>query len=151
MDIQFRIEGLERLRRATKNAEVYFRDELEKGLEASARHVQDEAIKSILRGTKTGKTYKVGGVNRRASAPGEAPANQTGRLAGSFVTSLSRGTLSALVSAGRGLVNYARALEFGTVNMEARPFLFPAVERSRAWIEKRLNQAVDRAIKRSGK
>lgn len=151
MDLEFRIEGLEKLRRASKNAEVYFRDELAKALESSALHVKNEAITSISRGTKTGRFYRVGSVLRRASAPGEAPANQTGRLIGSITTKLEQSKLFALVRAGNGIVNYARALEFGTVNMAARPFLLPAAERSRAWIERRLNAAVNRAIKRSGK
>jgi HK97 gp10 family phage protein len=151
VDLQFKVEGIERLRRATKNAEVYFRDELVIALDASARHVKQKAVVSISRGQKSGRIYRVGGVNRRASAPGEAPANQTGRLVNSITTSVLKNTLHAVIYAGRGLANYARALEFGTAEMEARPFFFPAVESSRAWIQKRLAEAVNRAIKRSGK
>ena len=38
--------------------------------------------------------------------------------------------------------SYGRPLEFGTRKMAARPFLFPAFERSKAWIRERLTKAV---------
>lgn len=42
--------------------------------------IQREGRNAILRGKKTGKTYKVGLRVHRASAPGESPANITGKL-----------------------------------------------------------------------
>jgi hypothetical protein len=42
-------------------------------------------------------------------------------------------------------------LEFGTRNMAARPFMFPALEKSKDWIRERLQQAVRRAAAKSVK
>ncbi|MFO0109944.1 MAG: HK97-gp10 family putative phage morphogenesis protein [Alphaproteobacteria bacterium] len=153
IEFKIEVEGLDRLKRAVAATEENLRKELLGALESGARHVQDEAIKSINRGVKTGRLYKVGTVWRRASAPGEPPANQTKALTDrGFRVRLDKEAMSAFVVVmTEGFTNYARLLEFGTSKMAARPFLFPAVESSRAWIEKRLNKAVDRAIKRSGK
>ncbi len=67
--------------------------------------------------------YKV----HRASAPGEAPAIDTGYLVNTIQTRKT-GTGSAQVSVG---ADYAAPLEFGTRKMAARPFLRPAADR--AW------------------
>jgi len=45
-------------------------------------------------------------------------------------------------------VKYAKLLEVGTRFMEPRPFFFPAVRQNITWIEKRMIEAVRRAIKR---
>ena len=146
---EFRVTGLDRLQRATQNAAVYFNSELEKALLASAEKIRGDAIKSIARGKKTGKLYRVGNVLRRASAPGEAPANQTGTLIGRFRVRYDRfRTQATLAVEEDGSVKYAKPLEFGTRFMEPRPFFFPAVRQNIAWIEKRMIEAVRRAIKR---
>lgn len=67
--------------------------------------------------------YKV----RRASAPGEAPAIDTGTLANS-IQARKTGLGSAVVEVG---AEYGTHLELGTRKMAARPFLKPATER--AW------------------
>jgi len=51
----------------------------------------------------------------------------------------------ALAIAGSSSVKYATMLEFGTSKMAARPFLIPALEKSKAWIADRLNRAVRKA------
>jgi len=151
MEVNVKIEGIDRLKRSTEALKKQVAVELSIGLEASARKIESEAKRSILTGIKSGKVYKRRTVLHRASAPGQAPANDTGRLVNSFNMEYVRGTLQAIISAGRGTVKYARMLEFGTARMAARPFLFPAAERSKAWISKRLSDAVDRAIKKTAK
>lgn len=78
--------------------------------------------------SRTGTLYKVTGYRtHRASAPGEAPATDTGNLVNSGYAKRAR----------RGLwhvgfhAEYARPLEFGTPKILPRPFLRPAVERFR--------------------
>lgn len=91
--------------------------------------VQSDAIKAIQRGAKTGRTYKRRGVTHQASAPGEAPATDTGRLASS-VKRVDDGPVVAVGTA----VEYGAFLEFGTSKIKARPWLFPALEANRpAW------------------
>ena len=96
------------------------------------------------------RIYKRRTVTHQASAPGEAPASDTGRLVNSINSYMD--TIeddSAFVVAGRGTVKYARALEFGTTKMAARPFMFPALEKSKAWIQERLAKAVRTAAANS--
>lgn len=111
---------------------------------ATAQNVRTHAIKAIQRGPKTGKEYKKYAPKRthRASAPGQAPATDTGRLASSIVSDITG--LTAEVSAD---VQYAAPLEFGTVNMEPRPFLEPALESERSKFEQRLLKLSDEASK----
>jgi hypothetical protein len=96
--------------------------------ETTANRVLTRARILIQSGPKTGKVYKHGNVLHQASAPGEAPASDTGALA-----SNSKAERESLA---HWLViffqEYARKLEFGTpVQLAARPFLRPAIESER--------------------
>jgi HK97 gp10 family phage protein len=149
MDVSFKIEGLDQLHKASANMVQAVNKEVTKALFVSAQQVEKEAKLSIASGQKSGRVYQRGSVTHRASAPGEAPASDTGRLINSIASYLnsSKG-LESFVVAGRGIVKYAAMLEFGTSKMAARPFLFPALEKSKAFIQERLNKAVrDAAIK----
>src|SRR5690625_5787648 len=72
-----------------------------------------------------------------ASAPGDAPNIDTGRLINSLNVTRS-GSTSAEVLAN---VEYAAYLELGTRNMAARPFMTPAVEQERDRKSTRLNSS----------
>jgi len=93
-----------------------------KGLMAVALMAQSAAQESIIRGPKTGRTYKRGNVSHTASAPGEAPANDLGFLVQNIKCDMSDDRTANL----RSLAPYSVCLEYGTKNMEARPFLRPA-------------------------
>lgn len=152
MDFTFEINGLEQMHKATAIMIQETDKELRKALFLSAQKVDREAKDSIRGGKKSGVIYKRGNVIHRASAAGEAPASDTGRLLSSISSYAHKsGALEAFVTAGRGLVNYARHLEFGTVNMAARPFMFPAYEKSKAWIKDRVEKAVNDAALKAGK
>jgi HK97 gp10 family phage protein len=89
----------------------------------TAMRIRNEAIRLILEGTKSGHTYKRHGVTHKASAPGEAPASDLGRLVQSIRVDHAPNSLVARVVAG---TNYAKLLELGTQTMRARPFMAPA-------------------------
>lgn len=149
MDFSVKIEGLDRLDRAMKGVPEAIDKEVKIALFASAKKVEAEAKKSITAGGKTGRIYKRRTVTHQASAAGEAPASDTGRLVNSINSYLNG--LTAFVIAGRGIVKYAAMLEYGTRKIAARPFMFPALERSKDWIRERLSQAVTRALVKSVK
>lgn len=150
MNLSVKIDGLDRLRSSSQNVRDSVERELKAALKSSGERVRGEAIKSILEGNKSGVLYRRGSVTHKASAAGEAPANDTGRLASSIISIQNES--EALVIAGRGSVKYARFLEFGTERMAERPFMIPALEKSKKWIIERLNKAVrDGAIKASKK
>lgn len=130
------------LRRYGKLAE----DAIADAVEATALNVQGDAVKSIQRGTKGGRTYVKYDPNRthKASAPGEAPSSDTGQLAGSIQV-VDGAFDHAFVGSD---LDYAEWLEFGTRDMEERPWLRPAVEKNRPLFRKRLIAAIRATHKR---
>lgn len=150
MEVSFEIEGLEQIAKASRRVQANVEAELRKGLFASAQLVERDAKKSIMSGPKTGRIYRRRSVTHQASAPGEAPANDTGRLVNSITSYLNaaKGNESFVV-AGRGLTKYARWLEFGTAKLAARPFLFPALERMKGRIKDRLAAAVRKGVSKN--
>lgn len=143
MEFSVKVEGLERIHRVSRQVQQSIDTELKRALLVSAKKVEGDAKRSIMEGGKTGRIYKRGGVVHRASAPGEAPANDTGRLVNNINSSLNtvKGN-EATVWVNKASVAYAAMLEFGTHLMSARPFFFPALERNKEWIRERLNKAV---------
>lgn len=83
---------------------------------------------------KTGRFYG----SHRASAPGEAPAIDTGNLAGSIEVEMD-GPLTAVVTVG---AEYGPFLEYGTAHIAPRPFLTPAVEEARPGFVEAVKQAL---------
>jgi len=88
----------------------------------AALKIDREAKLLIARGPKTGRRYG----KHQASAPGEAPATNTGRLIQSILWQLGYQGLSAEVGSP---LDYASYLETGTKRMAARPWLRPAYEK----------------------
>lgn len=113
------------------------------------------AVQGILRGPKTGRVYDTrfwtdgqGRLRRgedrvahQASAPGEYPANDTGRLASSVAFELPQGD-TAIARVGTG-IQYGPMLEFGTSKMAARPWLLPSFEKAKAEVEGTLRQRLE--------
>ncbi len=129
---------------------------LQRGTVSGGNIVHSTAVAKILQGPKTGKVHRRRGTIHRASAPGEAPASDTGQLA-------QAGTVEPLVGRNGTRVVfrkvYARALElgsayrisggsgadmvsgpdpaqreFGTQTLEPRPFLRPSLIENEALI-----------------
>ena len=144
MDFSFKVEGLDKIAEAMAGVKQAVADELTKAVYAGAQKVVTEAKKSVLDGNKSGRVYKRRSVTHRTSAPGEAPASDTGRLVNSLHAEAGNPG-EALAIAGGSSVKYATTLEFGTSKMAARPFMVPALEKSRPWISERLNEAVRKA------
>ena len=148
MDFSVKIEGLDKLGHATSLIQARAKNEIEKALYVSGKKVEADAKLSILSGQKSGRIYRRRTVVHRASAPGEAPASDTGRLVNSINTYLNRlaGGLEAVVVAGRGLAKYAQMLEFGTRKIAPRPFMAPALEKNKSWIANRLREGMRKAL-----
>ncbi len=90
-----------------------------RGVIAGTELVHDEGTRRIESPPKSGLIYRRRGVAHRASAPGEAPASDTGRLAASGGTSYDH---ENLVGRATWSTKYAEALELGTQTIEPRPF-----------------------------
>ncbi len=108
-----------------------------RSMERATNLVRNEAVESILRGVKSGPTvtrYQPKRVHQTSSA-GEAPASDTGFLASQISTEvriIGKQIVGSVVSAAP----YSVALEFGTTKMAPRPFLQPALKKSRQKIER---------------
>lgn len=140
-----RIEGLDETLAAFAKLGLAGEREGSKAVSATAQKVRSDAIKSIQRGTKSGTTYTRGpGQNlsptHTASAPGQAPATDTGRLVNS-IKAVSTGLSGAVFSK----LDYSFWLEYGTLNMAPRPFLNPALQDNKKYFLDQLNQGVNRA------
>jgi len=93
---------------------------------------------------KTGETYQRRGVVHQASAPGEPPAVDTGRLIQSMhVVRDSANARAQVVLA----TDYAMGLELGTENTEARPVMRPVLEEGRAYCEQVVREEIAKALK----
>jgi phage gpG-like protein len=111
--------------------------EIIKGMEAAAGKAVRETIldiegrtKAMMTGPKSGAYYeRPNGRTHQASAPGEAPAVDTGNLINSIQTQMT----GAMVGVVYTNAEYAPVLEFGGARMAARPFFTPATQA--AWPE----------------
>lgn len=103
-----------------------------------------EKLRYMIRnGPRTGRVYTFRGRKHQASAPGEVPANRTGRLASS-VGYLASGPDDLTVGEE---AEYAGFLERGTRNMAPRPHLSVAVNETQTITMQTLIKFIDEAYK----
>ena len=139
MNISIQVKGLQKALDALKRAERSLEQPIMDTLKGGAQLIRGEAIKSIQTGSKTGRLYKRYNPTRthRASAPGEAPASDTGNLVSNIMVENKQDSVEVQSKA-----EYSKFLEYGTSKMEARPYMFPAYEKSK----EKIIQAVFRKI-----
>lgn len=84
-------------------------------------------MKRSMSTPKRGRLYRRSkrGAAHQASAPGEAPAIDSGLLANSIQTAI----VSPLLTQVRIGAEYATYLEFGTRRMSPRPYVQPAIDK----------------------
>ena len=138
------LEGAEKLAVAldklTKAAEVH----VSRALSATGLELRGDIVKRYNKGPATGVVYDLSSPNRthRASAPGEAPMTDTGRLASSVTFKEVPAKLAVEVESK---IDYAAHLEFGTRRMAARPAWVPAIEDMAPKFRKRIEGALRKA------
>ena len=88
-----------------------------------------------------------GGDTLRDAAKANAPV-KTGKLRDSIESAVSDGGRSATIGTD---VPYGAAVELGTANMDAQPYLFPAFESEKAGILKDMAATVDKANRRTAR
>ena len=103
-----------------------------------------DMIELMVHSKPSGRIYRRGNVEHQASAPGEPPASDTGNLISKINTDYEEGYLTGRVLIQAG---YGAFLEYGTVNMEPRPFVRPTIEKNLASIEERIRVSIAKAIK----
>ena len=140
-----RIEGLDELNKTLSELPSKFEQEAGRLVNRTAQNIRNAAVRSIQKPSGIGTYYKKYNPDRMhiASAPGQPPNTDTGRLVNSLNVTRS-GALTAEVLAN---VEYAAYLELGTRHMAARPFMTPAVEQERPNYERGLRELTRRAAK----
>ena len=149
MQISIQVKGFKKVMSSHKNLEQDLEKPFREVIVGGAQLIRGEAIKSIQTGPKSGRIYDKYNPRRthRASAPGQAPASDTGNLVRNIVVKQENPDLVKVESNAI----YSSFLEFGTSKMLARPFLFPATERSRKKIAQAVFNRVVKEIKRLAK
>ncbi len=114
-----------------KNYVKAFQGQVQKEINTTAVKIRSTAVKSIIRGEKTGRIYPPIKNKRskphQASAPGQAPASDSGKLASSV--QMIPNEIPAYVYTNDIVGAY---MEHGTKDIKPRPWLFPAAEENRA-------------------
>ncbi|HSH26647.1 MAG TPA: HK97-gp10 family putative phage morphogenesis protein, partial [Wenzhouxiangella sp.] len=133
------VQGLEEVQKNLASLSKEYTRAVASAAVAGAELVRGEAIKSIQSVSagervtryrnKDGKGN--GAYEHVASAPNDAPNTDTGRLVSSILVDVK--PFGIFVGS---TLRYAGHLEFGTSNMEPRPWLNPALESQRRTIER---------------
>ena len=125
--------------------------------------IENEAAASIIDPPKTGRIYKSKsrkGKMHQASAPGEHPAADTGRLHQSITTVVVQNDDAAIIVQTAANAPYATRLEYGgshtasngaTVHIEPRPYMRPAYRNNRERIKDMITLAAAQAIRKHAK
>ena len=105
--------------------------------------VQNTAKESITKGG-TGILYQKyePRSSHRASAPNEPPASDTGFLVSQITMNVDKKADGSVVGQIISAAPYSAHLEFGTTQMEARPFMQPALEQNRRKIHAMFKKGV---------
>lgn len=139
MRIKVEIDGLQQLIGQLEKAGISAKDAIEETAFDLATETQSHAIRGIQQGPKSGRTYSRGTVTHQASAAGQYPATDTGRLVAS-VRYIMQGPVDYVVGTN---VEYGPMLEFGTSKMGARPWLLPSFELAKVNVEKELRARLE--------
>lgn len=134
------VRGTKELAQALREASDDVRELASKQVIGTAMEGRTEIIRRIQSGPASGRVYEKYNPRRthQASAPGQAPMSDTGRLASS-VTFDQEGDLRAVVGSN---LAYAAMLEYGTRKMASRPVWLPVAEQMRVELERRLTAAL---------
>lgn len=146
-DVKVEIKGLKEVQDAIRAYEGDISQQLGLIVNAAALESVNDVKKAIQGPPKTGRKYTRGTVVHQASAPGQAPATDTGFLVSSIYNE-DRGPLAKAIGSR---LPYAYYLEFGTRKIAKRPAWIPAVERAIPKMLKRVNIAIAKAKARAEK
>ncbi len=136
--ISVTVSGTKEVQEALRRLGEEVRDEAANVVTRTALRMQRKVQESI-REPGLGRVY--GRRGHRASAPGQPPASDTGRL----LSSIRFGQPSPLTATVGSDLVYAKYLEYGTRHMAARPFFGPATEEARIWFNDRMQEVIRKA------
>lgn len=141
--IKVELEGLNALLSQLRQLGAAGDDIVQETIFDVATETQALAVRGVNGPPKSGRTYVKSNPTRThtASAPGQYPASDTGRLVSSIVAQ----PIASGYEVGTN-VDYGPMLEFGTSRMAARPWLLPSFERAKIGVEKELRARLESKI-----
>jgi hypothetical protein len=144
--IRIKIDNLEAVERALTQYGAKAEAEISKVLDVIGTSIIN-GVKKQMRSPKSGRTYKRGrrGRDHVASAPGEAPAVDTGRLISD--ASFYKKMVGPTELIGGSNVIYSKYLEYGTRNIKPRPSWTLELYAHRELLQKAIEVALRKAAK----
>lgn len=127
-------------------------DEVGRAVRRGGLAIENRAVDGIISPPKTGRVYPSKsrkGAFHQASAPGEFPAADTGRLHQSITSVQTASGPDIYRNETAANAPYAVPLELGTGKMAPRPFMGPAFDEVRPEVEASIRRAIIRGA-RSG-
>ena len=154
-EIKITVQNLAAVERSLAQYGAKAEAEIAKAVTAAALTITNDIKRAIQGPPKTGRIYKRGkrGRDHQASAPGEAPASDTGALASAIIYTKPN-PLTAIVAVRADATNekgkakplqYAVWLEYGTRRIAPRPSWRPAVDKNTPLFQKLIDAAIRRA------
>jgi HK97 gp10 family phage protein len=129
-------------------------DEVAKAVRRSALSVENVAVDGIISPPKTGRIYASKhrkGAKHQASAPGEFPAADSGRLHQSITHAMTDNGPDVYRAEVGANAPYSVFLELGTSKMAPRPYMSPAFDQTKAENEDRIRKAIIRGARSGAK
>jgi len=126
------------VRHRLKRREKVAKKDIQSLIATATMDVRKTVVEGIQGPPKTGRTYTRRTVTHKASAAGEYPATDTGFLASNISSKVSLVELEGVVTSS---APYSKHLEYGTTNMQARPFMFPSLEKTKPKIRRMFKEA----------
>ena len=139
--VEIKLEGLDDLFADFKRLGELGDDVIMDTINDLAMDTQQEAVRGIQRGPASGRPRADGS---RASAPGEFPMSDTGRLA-SNVDRILATPAKMQAKVGTNII-YGAYLEFGTSRMEARPWLERSFRKAAEGVARELKAKLESRI-----
>ena len=149
--LSLRLRGLSQLLGDLAKLDQDVQRAVDDAVEATGLELRGDIIRRYNKGPASGRTYRKYKPKRthRASAPGQAPMTDTGRLANA--------TIYRKIGFARvrveNRVKYARALEYGSTagkgNIKPRPAWRPAVKKMRPIFQRRMEKVLAEAVNRA--
>ena len=129
MQVTLKVKNLKKVMSQLKQLKKQLEPDFQEIVKGGGQLIRGEAVKSIQQGSKSGVVYEKYNPRRshRASAPGEAPASDTGNLVSKIIVKQKTKDITNVESNA----NYSAFLEYGTSKMQPRPFMLPAFEKSK--------------------
>ena len=139
--VEIKLEGLDDLFADFKRLGELGDDVIMDTINDVAMDTQQEAVRGIQRGPASGRPRADGS---RASAPGEFPMSDTGRLASNVDMILA--TPAKMESKVGTNIIYGAYLEFGTSRMAARPWLERSFRKAAEGVARELKAKLESRI-----